>query len=70
VGVVISLWAEFPRNRSLIPGRDCGFISSPAKSKTDSGTRFTSCLVGSEAFSEVVKLPQREANHSPLLVSR
>jgi hypothetical protein len=30
VGVVISLWTECPRNRSLIPGRVCGFISSPA----------------------------------------
>jgi hypothetical protein len=50
VGVVISLWAEFPRNRSLIPGRVCGFISSPAISKTDPGTHSTSYLVGSEVF--------------------
>ena len=56
VGLVISLWAECPRNRSLIPGRVCGFISSPAISKTDSDTHPTSYLVGSEVFSEEVKL--------------
>jgi hypothetical protein len=70
VGVVISLWTEGPRNRSLIPGRVCGFISSPAISKTDSDTHPTSYLVGSEAFSEGVKLLKREADHSLLLVSR
>jgi len=68
VGVVISLRAKCPRNRSLISGRFCGFISSSIKKLTDIDP--TSYLVGFEAFSEGVKLLKRETDHSPFLVSR